>query len=306
MKRYLIFDITNVLYRTFYANKSDDDITLAGLASHSALTTLNKYFNQFKPHKVVMCFDRSNWRKEYTQTDECVSGKVYKGHRRKNLTPKEQAKFDLFVQHMNEFEDLVRNNTSVVVLANEGLEADDLVAGTVQTLSVQEPESEFIVVSTDKDLIQLLGFPNTRLINPADGKDRSLQDWGGDAEYFMFEKCIRGDLGDNVQSALPRCRSTRIEKAYNDPYERANLMMETWNDATGKTFRVKDLFEENRMLMDLQCQPREIQILNIKTVLEGLNNPGKFSLFHFMKYLGKYELKKIAEKVDNFVPMLSR
>ena len=58
--RYLIFDISNILYRTFYANKGDDDITLAGLAQHAALTTLNKYFKEYKPNKVVMTFDRPN------------------------------------------------------------------------------------------------------------------------------------------------------------------------------------------------------------------------------------------------------
>ena len=303
--KYLILDISNLLYRTFHVHKSEDDITVAGLATHSALVTINKYFKTFKPHKIVMCFDRSNWRKDYTKSEKCISGKVYKGNRRKSMTPREKERYQLFLDHMNDFEDMIRDRTSIVTLAEQGLEADDLVAGFVQTVGVQEPDAEFIIVSTDKDLIQLLGYPNVRLVNPANGKDRTLEDWNGDADLFMFEKCLRGDTGDNVQSAYPRIRKARILKAYNDPYERANMMMETWNDQNGKEFRVKDLYEENILLMDLASQPDDIQLKNVQTVLAGMNNPGTFSYFHFMKYLGKYDLKKIAEQAEQFVPMLS-
>lgn len=304
--RYLVFDITNILYRTFFAHKTEDDITIAGLASHAGLITLNKYYRHYKPHKVVMCFDRSSWRKQYTKSEHCISGKLYKGNRRQKMTPKEKERYNLFLTHLADFEQLIKENTSIITLAGDGLEADDLVAGVIQTVGVQEDDAEFVVVSSDKDLIQLLGYPNVSLINPADGKERTLEEWDGDAELFMFEKCIRGDIGDNVQSALPRCRSKRIRKAYTDTYERANLMMETWKDPSGKEYVVKQLFEENKLLMDLREQPEDIQKQIIKTVLEGFEDPGTFSYFHFMKFCGKYDLKKVAEQAEQFIPMMSR
>lgn len=304
--KYLVLDITNLLYRTFFAHKTEDDITVAGLAVHTALITVNKYFRTFQPHKVVMCFDRSSWRKEYTSSEECISQKPYKGNRRQKMTPKDREKYEQFLQHLDEFESMMRDRTSIITLAGRGLEADDLVAGVIQTVSVMEDDAEFIIVSSDKDFIQLLAHDNVRLINPADGKDRTLDEWEGDAELFMFEKCIRGDTGDNVQSARPRCKKTRIVKAYNDDYERANLMMETWKDQNGNEFIVKELFNENKMLMDLRHQPDDIQKKIVKTVLEGINNPGTFSYFHFMKFLGKYELKKVADQAEQFVQMLSR
>lgn len=304
--RYLVIDSSNILYKTFHVHKTEDDVTLAGLASHAALITINKYFKQLKPHKLIMCFDRKSWRKDYTASDQCVSKRPYKGNRRQNMTPKEQAKYELFLKHIDEFEELIRNQTSIISLADEGLEADDLIAGVIQTLSVTDKEAEFIIVSADKDMIQLLGYPNVRLIDPATGKNRSLDEWGGDAELFMFEKCIRGDKGDNVLSARPKCRSTRIRKAYTDEYERANLMMEQWTDDKKRQFTVKELFNENKLLMDLRCQPEDIQKRIVTAVLQGMANPGSFSYFHFMKFLGKYKLKKISEQVDQIVPMLSR
>lgn len=303
--KYLVFDMSNLLYRTFFAHTTEDDTTIAGLASHSALVTLNKYFREHKPHKVVAAFDRTSWRKEYTASDECISKKPYKGNRRQGMTPSQKAKYELFCAHLNDFEKLIAENTTIISLAGAKLEADDLIAGFVQVQTLDET-NEVVVISGDKDLIQLLRHPNVRVIDPATGKDRTLEDWEGDADYFMFLKCIRGDAGDNVQSALPKVRETRVKKAYTDAFERANLMNETWAGVDGREFVVKELYRENQLLMDLTMQPDDIQKLLVKNILDAQKNTGKFSYFHFMKFLGKYELKKVAEQADNFVPLLSR
>lgn len=311
MQKILVFDISNMLYRTFFANKKNHTAEeSAGLAQHSALITLNKYFRLYKPHKVVMAYDRSSWRKAYTLDELCISKKPYKGNRRQNMTPAEKEMFARFTKHLNEFEEMMTKQTSVICLAGDGLEADDLVAGVCDIFE----DDEVIIISADKDLMQLLRGPNVRLIDPATGKDRRQMlnaDFDGDVDYFMFEKCIRGDAGDNVQSAFPGVRKTRIKKAYVDAFEKVNLMNETWSIGEPGTdeyveHRVKDLFMENQLLMDLNEQPGIIRD-KMKLIIETtLDDPGTYSHFHFLKFLGKYELKKIAEQIDNFVPMLSR
>lgn len=310
---YLVFDCTNMLYRTFFANKEHDVETGYGLACHTALTTLNMYFTKYKPRKkVVMAFDRTSWRKAYTlDKDLCLSGRPYKGNRRQHMTAKEKEKFERFLSHLNEFEVMMRDQTSVVTLFGDALEADDLIAGFVQKFHT---DNEIVVVSSDKDFVQILYSDNVQLIDPATGKDRRQlleKDYDGDIEYFMFEKCIRGDAGDNVQSAFPGVRKTRIRKAYTDPYERVNLMNETWSvgivgHEDYKEFVVKELFEENQLLMDLRHQPDVIRERIEETINNAMENPGTYSHFHFLRFLGKYELKKITEKIDNYVKMLSR
>lgn len=305
MTKYLVFDISNLLYRTFFAHHTEDDITIAGLATHSALLVLNKYYREHKPHKLVMAFDRQSWRKDYTASEESLTKKPYKGNRRQGMTPREKIKYDQFCKHLNEFECIIRDHTTVITLANESLEADDLIAGFVQ-MKTLEPDNHITIISGDKDLIQLLGSRNVRLVDPASGKDRTLEEWNNDPEYFLFEKCLRGDIGDNVQSAYPRLRSTRIAKVYQNEFEKANLMNESWKGVDGTEYIVKHLFKENQILMDLRYQPDEIKLKIMTTILAALKNPGMFSYFHFMKFLGKYELKKVADQADQFVQMLSR
>ena len=157
MTHYLLLDISNLLYRNFYANKSEDDITIAGLAQHQALLTLNKYYKEYSPDKIIMCFDRPTWRKEYTKSNKCISEKIYKGNRRKDMTEKEEKKYKLFLEHLTNFEALIKEYTSIVCLAMKNLEADDLVAGFCQGYS---KNNKITIISTDKDFIQLLGLTN--------------------------------------------------------------------------------------------------------------------------------------------------
>lgn len=300
--RILMFDGSNILYKTFYANNNEDAQTTAGLAHHAALTTLNKYYKLYNPDVVIVAFDRSNWRKQYTKSEACVSKKPYKGNRRLTMTPKQQEKYEAFCEHIKEFEELLRTQTGIVTLAADTLEADDLMAGVAQMLHTTH---DIIIVSADKDLMQLLRYPEVVLIDPATGKPRTLIDHEMDADLFMFVKCIRGDAGDNVQSAFPRVRMTRIKEAYADPYARANLMEETWTDETGREMKVKELFAENELLMDLSKQPADIREKIEDAVLEGFENKGTFNHFHFLRFCGKFDLKNISASIENFVRMLT-
>lgn len=299
----IVFDIGSVLYRTFFANKTADDTTLAGLATHVGLTTINKYFKLLNPSgRVVMAFDRSSWRKEYTASDQCLSGLPYKGNRHKDMTPQETAKFMQYISHVKELEELVIAHTTICALACQRLEADDLVAGYVQKF----PERSIVIVSSDSDLWQLLKFPNVRIMNPATGKFIELSEYENDANYYLFQKIIRGDLqSDNIRSSFPRVQKTRIRKAFLDPFEHSNMMNEKWTDQRGREFVVKDTFAENKLLIDLSAQPSDIRALIDSTITEAINNKKKYSHFHFMKYLGKLKLDKIASSVDQYIKLLS-
>jgi hypothetical protein len=311
MTRYLCFDISNILYRTFYAKRDEDDTTLAGLATHSALVTLNKYFNKFNPDRVVMAFDRSSWRKEYTASDKCVSKKPYKGNRRKDMSPAQQAKYQRFLNHVRELETLITDHTNIITLQADQMEADDMIAGFVQIYN--DDDTEIIIISADSDYIQLKRYPGVRVVSPADDKEATLEDYNNDALLFLFIKCMRGDSSDNVQSARPNVSSVKLRKAYEDSFTYVSLMKERWEDTrlvnsvpTKMKFLVEDLYHENQLLIDLERQPPEIRIALFAAVEESVNKSRKFSLFHILKFIGKYQLNKIKDNIDQYLPLLSK
>lgn len=310
MKRRMIVDTANLLFRVASAhgkyNQGGSAEDQAGLAMHMTMNTLKSHYNKVRPDMVAVTFEgTNNWRKTYTKSDECVSKRLYKGNRVKDdsMIP--------FFELIKAFESLVREHTSIVCLSNPVCEGDDLFAGYVQKYTALG--DEVIGLSGDKDFVQLLKYPNFRLLNPDKlGAERDKDKEGNkiDGDYFMFEKAFRGDTGDNVLPAYPRVRSTRLKRAYNDEYERTNIMNETWNfnePTTGeeRTFRVGDLYEENHILMNLERQPAWVREQMDMTLEHESVNHGQFSLFHFQKFCGKFGLKKIGEEVSNFVPLFS-
>lgn len=298
MKTILIFDGSNIAHRTFFAHQANprDSSEASGLALHFALNTFNKYYKMYQPTMTFVAFDRPNWRKQYTQSGECLTKAVYKANRRQNMTPAQVRMYEEFKTHLGELEDLFNNHTNIKVLAANLLEADDLIAGVCEMY----PNDKIVIVSADGDYKQLLDNPNVRLVSPIEDKEQLCED----TSWFMFEKCIRGDVGDNVKSAFPRVRTTRLERAFADPLEYTLLMNETWT-VDGTTYKVGDLYKENNLLMNLRAQPDHIKTLIRETIEVAVNKQAKFNNFQFLKFCGRKQLVRIVEQSHNYIGLLS-
>jgi hypothetical protein len=311
-KRSIVYDISNIAFEvavthlTHDKSLEKDPQMLGGISMHTLLLRIHKYFRMLNPDQVVFAFEGgNNWRKAWTKSDKSVSGKVYKSNRVSEPTM-------LFYYNMLQaFIEVCTQHTSVICLNVPTMEADDCIAAYCQQNA--SPEHEVIVISGDKDFVQLLRNPHVKLLNQREAKYRNQPGdkfYYDDLEYFIFEKCVRGDKGDWVFPAYPRVRETKIRKAYEDAYARVNFMNETWEeklaDGTKKVHRVGDLFEENKILVDLLCQPDDLKKILHDGVAEQAKNHGKYSDFHFLKFLGQYKLKKISEEVHKFQDVFVR
>lgn len=318
MKR-LVCDISNLFWRTVAAQQRygpADASDSAGLGLHMSLMSLRKHWNNIQPDRLAIVFEgKENWRKAYTKSPECYSQRLYKGNR--VADPNMAVLFDV----MRAFEDLARQHTNIITLVHPKLEGDDLIAGYAQHFS--KLGDEVVILSGDKDFVQLLGNPNVKLVNPDDGKERTLEAVCkvDDAGYFMFEKCMRGDSGDNVLPAYPRVRTTKLHKAYGvvgnkvdpakaDAFEMSNLLAAEWEfihpeSGEKRIMSVEKMFEENNLLMNLEAQPPEIRAIITEVIEHESENHGTFNFFKFNQFLGKYQLAQIAERAADFVPMFS-
>ena len=286
----------------WHVNDGQDDDVVAGMAVDVTLKMLNKYYKKFKPNEIILAYDRPNWRVDYTKTSKCVSGKLYKGDRALKLTESEKARLEIFKETLKDFEELVRAHTSIICFSADGCEADDLIAGFCQKYG---EDIDITIVSSDKDYVQLLVNDNIKLMNPLTQKYRTLEEWDNSIEWNLFVKCIRAGE-DNIQSAYPRVRLTKLKEAFNNPFTMTNIMKHEWKHPTnGKTYVVEKLFKENQYLMDLTKQPDHIKVAMEQAVDDGLENRSKFSLFHFVKWCQKHNLKKIVKDISYFKPMLA-
>ena len=164
-------------------------------------------------------------------------------------------------------------------------------------------------------MIKLDGYYDDRDRPVKDKKTKELK-LLEDPEYLLFKKCIRGDATDNVFSAYPGVRekgtknSVGIREAYDDRNKQGfhwnNLMLQKWTDHDGIEHRVRDDYERNRTLIDLNAQPDDIKI-----AVDGvIRNDVRLTTtpqvgIHLMKFCGKYELTKISEQIDTYAKWLN-
>lgn len=305
--RNLIFDTHHLLHRTFFSILEDYDAeTMTSLSFHKALTSMNKCYKQFMPDEVICVFDSPSWRKTYTSSDDCLTHKKYKGNRRKNLTEKQIIQYEIFDRHIQEFKAILKNKTGILVLEGESLEADDIIAGYVQN---NETDTH-IIVTSDNDFLQLLKYDTVTIFDPIKDKKKDLSEYDFDANYFMFQKCFRGDAGDNVMSAYPRIRSDKIKKAYTDDFILENLLHHKFDqeffDESGqlvkREYRTVDVFNENLLLMDLEYQPEHIKRKITDCVTK--TSRSRYNMIEFMRFCRKMDLTNIANSLTQFTDLL--
>ncbi len=298
----------------FHGNNrsGDPDEVVISMCALSSLYKMNEYYQRYEPDEVVVTFDAFSWRKAFTDDlTKCVTNKKYKGHRRTNKTPTQMRLFSKLDAHIQDFADMLNERSRIIVLQKEGLEGDDLMAAWVQ----MHRNDEHIVISGDQDMMQLLQYSGVKVVDPATGKERSLDDWGGDVDLFMFEKYIRGEAktNDNIQSAYPRLYKTKMHKAFYDEYLMTELMdhtffqMEELPDGTFEEieYRTGDLVKENKKLMCLTEQPKSIKKMMTVEVERGKVERGKYRHLDFLAYCKANDLKAIIDRIEFFVPFLA-
>lgn len=316
MNTLLVVDANNLIHIEFHNNKGfNGGKSAADLAIAQFLLRLNYLRMTHKPTTIVLCFDsKSNWRKKYTQSSKAITNKVYKQNRSKKLSNTEKAIKKYLDEKIEELAEALQKNTKLFVLHKDGIEGDDFVGGVCQIYGDQN-NVRLKLVSSDKDYMQLLRYSNVEIVNPLkNGKPRSLKDFNNDPDLYVFEKCIRGDGKDNVRSSYPRLLRTKLVEAFYDSYKRENIMEHEFEETiydevkdkyVNKTFKVRDLFEENRMLLDLENQPEKVKEEIFEEIEREMLSKKKLSIPYFVRFLGRNKLKKIITSMTKLTDMLA-
>lgn len=315
---YILVDTANTFFRARHTIRGDADIKV-GMALHIMFNSIKKAWQDFGGKHVVFCLEGRSWRKDVY--------KPYKANRaeaRAALTVKEVEEDKLFWETFDAFKDFVTEKTNCTVLQNSVLEADDLIAGFIQ----MHPHSQHVIISTDSDFHQLLA-PNVKQYNGVaeethtlegifDKKGKLVKDKKtGEAkavpnpEWLLFEKCVRGDTGDNVFSAYPgvRTKGTKnkvgLTEAFDDRNSKGwawnNLMLQRWVDHEGIEHRVLDDYQRNRILIDLAAQPSEIrkiikETIAVNAVPKTIDQVG----LRLMKFCNLYDMKRIIDSIQQY------
>ena len=321
---YILVDTANTFFRARHVINGDADIKL-GMAFHITLNSIRKAWQQFNGTHVIFCLEGRSWRKDFYAPYKAQRAEARAAH-----TEREADEERVFWEAFDTFKEFVTEKTNCTVLQNPQLEADDLIAGWIQS----HPQDNHVIISTDTDFAQLIA-PNVRQYNGVmettithegyfDDKGKPIIDKKtGEAkaapnpEWQLFEKCMRGDTSDNVFSAYPGVRTKGTSKkvglteAFEDRkskgYNWNNLMLQRWSDHNGVEHRVLEDYERNRRLIDLSHQPDNVkQIIKetINTATQADKNISQVGI-RLIKFCNLYDLKKIADQAQSYAEPLN-
>jgi 5'-3' exonuclease len=295
------------------------------MSLHTILSSVRKAWRDFDGTHVVFALEGRSWRK-----DVYAPYKRNRSDARAALSPKDAEEDRVFWETFDQFKNFISEKTNCTVLQNNQLEADDLIAGWIQS----HPNDNHVIISTDGDFAQLIA-PNVKQYNGVsqitathtgyfDEKGKRVVDKktkevkpAPDPEWLLFEKCMRGDTSDNIFSAYPGVREkgtknkVGLREAFADRdtkgYNWNNLMLQRWIDHDGQENRVKDCYERNKLLCDLTAQPpniKEIIFETIQTELEKDKNISQVGI-RLLKFCAEYDLQKINESVQSYADPLN-
>ncbi len=317
---YILVDTQNMFFRARHvagrASSLDEKI---GLAFHIMFNSVKKAHNMFNGGHVVFCMEGRSWRKDeyepYKKNRKVVADK-------RSAREKEEDEF--WWEAYDDFLKFVTEQTNCTAIRSPNAEADDVIALWIQA----HKDDKNVIVSTDSDFYQLIN-PNVSLYNGVtnqivtvngfyDEKDRPVIDkktgqpkTAPDPEWLLFEKCIRGDSSDNVFTAFPKARTTKIKEAYEDRHNQGftwnNFMLNRWTDHEGNEQRVKDCYERNKKLIDLSQQPENIKVEVFQNIVEAQNCKKLDQVgVRFMKFCNRYGLTRLSEHPTDHAKYLNQ
>lgn len=276
----LLFDSHNMAYRCLFSavfmNPSDNENFF--FWRHLFMNSLFNTIKKFEPERVVLAFDtKPSWRYEH-----------FDGYKAKRKAARDKAVVDFkkFFPIFNEFiEELKDTFTTIHTIQYPRAEADDIIA----VLCRQEFKSfENIIVSTDKDLHQLMIDENNKQFDPI--KNSMVKCINPRKELDL--KLIMGDKSDNIPAIKPRTGKATAEGILKNGIE--DFLIE--NDEAMSNYT------RNKILIDFDFIPSDMSSGIINTYNESKIK--EMSGQQIMKFFTKNRLNKMMEDWNNFSPLI--
>lgn len=217
------------------------------LVRHMVLTSLRFYEKQYKEEygEVVLAYDSKRyWRKEYFP--------YYKQNRKKDREKSGHDWGSIF-EVLNKIRDEIKTYFPYKVIEVEGAEADDVVSTLCKNKGAKD---RILILSGDKDFIQLQKYPGVYQFNPITKKRVSTDN----PHNYIKEHVIKGDKSDGIPNFLSQ-DDCFVQGVRQKPISQKKLAK--WVEQDPTVFcETEDQYKNycrNRTLIDFDYIPVEIE-----------------------------------------------
>lgn len=299
----ILIDLSQVALGACYAFKEQlnthatkqDREQAVNIVRHVILSQLKYYNTTYKQQygKLIICCDGKNyWRKKVFP--------YYKANR-KNMRSKIDLDWPLVFETINQTIADLHENFMFPVIRVDYAESDDVIA----TLSKYFQDHEYmsnplveqrqpiLIVSSDKDFIQLQKYNNVHQISPV--TKREITD--PDPVRYLDEKCIIGDRGDSI------CNVLSDDDTYVNDLKKSNRLTKKKIDALIEQGYdncddpvIKRNWKRNKVLIDFEYIPEKIS----QRIIEQYQQPVLGTKQKIFDYLIKHQCNILLNDITAF------
>ena len=258
------------------------------MVRHMILNSLRMYRSRFKEEygELILCFDsRHYWRRDHFPN--------YKAGRKKSREDS-NLEWDAIFGCLNEIKQELKDFFPYKHLEVYGAEADDIIAALCHELEFDNGKT--LILSGDKDFIQLHKFPNVTQFSPITKKFIN----GVDPEEYLVEHILKGDSGDGIPNVLSP-DNTFVDGLRQKPMGKKKVAEWGKNplrpvEMALPNDEVKRNYQRNLQLIDLSKSPPEI----FTDCIRAYHDAPDGNRSKLLNYFIEKRLKNLTESIGEF------
>jgi len=244
----LVIDYSGIAVAAIFSQDRPEEIQ-EGLIRHMILNQIRRYNLQFREeckHTIIAC-DGGSWRK-----------KAYAQYKAKRKTNREESPLDWkeFFRLINKIRDEIQEHFPYSVLQVDDAEADDIIAILAKSTQEFGKHEPVVIVSADKDFLQLQQYKNVKQYSPNKRGFISVED----PHFSKFEHICKGCPGDGVpntlsvdESIVDSIRQTPMrKKKIQEWYENRDNLASVMDSETYRNF------QRNQTMIDFDYIPEDM------------------------------------------------
>lgn len=251
------------------------------MVRHMILNSVRMYRTMFNEDygEIVLAYDsRAYWRKEIFPQ--------YKSNRRKNRE-EDNKDWDSIFDVLNNIKEEIKEFLPYKVIEVYGAEADDVIA----TLCKHYQNEKVMIVSGDKDFIQLQKYDNVKQYSPITKK---LVD-GVDPKVYIKEHVLKGDKSDGVPNVLSPDH-TFTDELRQRPLTSKKLESILAQDIDELDDEIKRNYQRNDKLINLDNIPKTLE----SEILNSFNEASYGDRSGLLNYFIEKRLTSLTENIGEF------
>ena len=282
----ILLDYSQTVIGSFMAVSRGKPVVEEDLLRHTILNSIRMFRNKFTKdygEMVICCDGKDNWRKKVFPE--------YKANRRKNRE-NDITDWKTLFELLHEMREDLTKYFPYKVMHVDSAEADDIIGVLVAERQNRFPSPPTLILSSDKDFIQLQKYQGVRQWSPLQKKFIV-----GDPVESLYDKTIRGDTGDGVPNILSSDDTLITEGKRQTPITKKK--MELWRGKKPEEFCNEAMlrnYHRNKTLVDLRETPESIRI----NIVNQYDNQEAGDRSQLWNYFIDNRLKNLMDVIDEF------